>query len=52
MAEMDVQQVLKLLPQRYPFLMIDTVRECRAYEPVDASMYAMPRSLPARDSTW
>ena len=28
MAEMDVQQVLKLLPQRYPFLMSDTVREC------------------------
>lgn len=28
MAEMDMQQVLKLLPQRYPFLMIDGVREC------------------------
>jgi 3-hydroxyacyl-[acyl-carrier-protein] dehydratase len=28
MAEMDVQQVLKLLPQRYPFLMIDRVKEC------------------------
>ncbi len=28
MAEMDIQQVLKLLPQRYPVLMIDRVREC------------------------
>jgi 3-hydroxyacyl-[acyl-carrier-protein] dehydratase len=28
MAEMDIQQVLKFLPQRYPVLMIDRVREC------------------------
>ena len=28
MAEMDIQQVLKYLPQRYPVLMIDRVREC------------------------
>lgn len=28
MAEMDIQDVLKYLPQRYPVLMIDRVREC------------------------
>src|SRR5512134_3741690 len=28
MAEMDITQVLKLLPQRYPVLMIDKVKEC------------------------
>jgi 3-hydroxyacyl-[acyl-carrier-protein] dehydratase len=28
MAEMDIYQVLKLLPQRYPLLMIDRVKEC------------------------
>lgn len=28
MSEMDVQQVLKYLPQRYPLLMIDRVLEC------------------------
>ena len=28
MAEMDIQQVLKYLPQRYPLLMIDRVKEC------------------------
>ena len=28
MAEMDIQQVLKYLPQRYPVLMIDKVKEC------------------------
>jgi 3-hydroxyacyl-[acyl-carrier-protein] dehydratase len=28
MAEMDIYQVLKLLPQRYPVLMIDKVKEC------------------------
>ncbi len=28
MAEMDIQQLLKFLPQRYPVLMIDRVREC------------------------
>ena len=28
MAEMDIQQVLKYLPQRYPVLMIDRVKEC------------------------
>lgn len=28
MAEMDILQVLKLLPQRYPVLMIDRVKEC------------------------
>ena len=28
MAEMDIQQVLAHLPQRYPFLMIDRVLEC------------------------
>jgi 3-hydroxyacyl-[acyl-carrier-protein] dehydratase len=28
MAEMDIYQVLKYLPQRYPVLMIDKVREC------------------------
>jgi 3-hydroxyacyl-[acyl-carrier-protein] dehydratase len=28
MAEMDIQQVLKYLPQRYPILMIDKVKEC------------------------
>jgi 3-hydroxyacyl-[acyl-carrier-protein] dehydratase len=27
MAEMNIQEVLAHLPQRYPFLMIDTVRE-------------------------
>jgi 3-hydroxyacyl-[acyl-carrier-protein] dehydratase len=27
MAEMDIQEVLAHLPQRYPFLMIDSVRE-------------------------
>ena len=28
MAELDIQQVLKYLPQRYPLLMIDRVKEC------------------------
>ena len=28
MPEMDIYQVLKLLPQRYPLLMIDKVKEC------------------------
>src|SRR2546430_1103377 len=28
MAELDVYEVLKYLPQRYPVLMIDRVREC------------------------
>jgi 3-hydroxyacyl-[acyl-carrier-protein] dehydratase len=28
MKELDIQEVLKHLPQRYPFLMIDRVREC------------------------
>jgi 3-hydroxyacyl-[acyl-carrier-protein] dehydratase len=28
MAEMDIYEVLKYLPQRYPVLMIDRVREC------------------------
>ena len=28
MAELDIQQVLKHLPQRYPLLMIDRVKEC------------------------
>ncbi len=28
MAEMDIQQVLKYLPQRYPMLMIDRVTQC------------------------
>jgi 3-hydroxyacyl-[acyl-carrier-protein] dehydratase len=28
MTEMDIQQVLKYLPQRYPMLMIDRVKEC------------------------
>jgi 3-hydroxyacyl-[acyl-carrier-protein] dehydratase len=27
MAEVDLQRILKLLPHRYPFLMIDRVRE-------------------------
>ena len=28
MPEMDIQQVLKYLPQRYPVLMVDKVKEC------------------------
>jgi 3-hydroxyacyl-[acyl-carrier-protein] dehydratase len=28
MAELDIYEVLKYLPQRYPVLMIDRVREC------------------------
>ena len=28
MREMDIQEVLKYLPQRYPVLMIDRVKEC------------------------
>ena len=28
MAEMDIYELLKYLPQRYPLLMIDRVREC------------------------
>jgi 3-hydroxyacyl-[acyl-carrier-protein] dehydratase len=28
MTEMDIQQVLKYLPQRYPILMIDRVKDC------------------------
>src|SRR5690349_23626830 len=28
MPEMDIYQVLKVLPQRYPLLMIDKVKEC------------------------
>jgi len=30
MAEMDILQVLEHLPQRYPMLMIDRVKECEA----------------------
>jgi 3-hydroxyacyl-[acyl-carrier-protein] dehydratase len=29
MSEMDVQQILKFLPQRYPMLMLDRVKECQ-----------------------
>ena len=28
MAEIDIYQILKFLPQRYPILMIDKVKEC------------------------
>jgi len=28
MAEMDIQEVLRLLPHRYPILLIDRVKEC------------------------
>ena len=28
MPEMDIQEILKLLPQRYPVLMLDRVKEC------------------------
>jgi 3-hydroxyacyl-[acyl-carrier-protein] dehydratase len=28
MAEMDIFEILKLIPQRYPMLMIDRVKEC------------------------
>jgi 3-hydroxyacyl-[acyl-carrier-protein] dehydratase len=28
MAEMDIQEIMQLLPQRYPMLMLDRVREC------------------------
>ena len=28
MAEMDIQEILKHLPQRYPILMIDRVLQC------------------------
>jgi 3-hydroxyacyl-[acyl-carrier-protein] dehydratase len=28
MAEMDIQEIMRLLPQRYPMLMLDRVREC------------------------
>ena len=28
MAEMDIQEVLRHIPQRYPMLMIDRVKEC------------------------
>jgi len=28
MAEMDVNEVLRHLPQRYPFIMVDRVKEC------------------------
>jgi 3-hydroxyacyl-[acyl-carrier-protein] dehydratase len=28
MAEMDIYEILKLIPQRYPVLMIDRVKEC------------------------
>jgi len=30
MAEMDILQVLEHLPQRFPMLMIDRVKECEA----------------------
>ena len=29
MAEMDIHWIMKLLPQRYPMLMLDRVRECQ-----------------------
>ena len=28
MAEMDIQEILRLLPHRYPLLLIDHVKEC------------------------
>jgi 3-hydroxyacyl-[acyl-carrier-protein] dehydratase len=28
MAEMDIQEVLRLLPHRYPLLLIDRIKEC------------------------
>ena len=28
MAEMDIQEILRLLPHRYPILLIDRVKEC------------------------
>lgn len=54
MPEMDMQQVLKLLPQRYPMLMIDRVRECEpgkrvvALKNVSANEPYFPGHFPGR----
>ncbi len=36
MIEFDIQQVMKYLPHRYPFLLIDRVIECTAGENLTA----------------
>ena len=35
-AQFDIHGILKLLPHRYPFLMVDRVLECRAGESIRA----------------
>ena len=35
-ARMDIHQVLKLLPHRYPFLLVDRVIECVAHKRITA----------------
>ena len=54
MAEMDIQQVLEHLPQRFPLLMIDRVLECepgkriRALKNVSANEPYFPGHFPNR----
>jgi 3-hydroxyacyl-[acyl-carrier-protein] dehydratase len=54
MAEMDILQVLKYLPQRYPVLMIDRVKECEpgkrivAVKNVSANEPHFPGHFPGR----
>jgi 3-hydroxyacyl-[acyl-carrier-protein] dehydratase len=54
MAEMDIHEVLKYLPQRYPVLMIDRVLECEpgkrilALKNVSANEPYFPGHFPSR----
>ncbi len=34
--EIDIRQILKMLPHRYPFLLVDKVIECVAFESITA----------------
>jgi 3-hydroxyacyl-[acyl-carrier-protein] dehydratase len=35
-VQMDIHRILHLLPHRYPFLLVDRVLECRAWESIKA----------------
>jgi 3-hydroxyacyl-[acyl-carrier-protein] dehydratase len=35
-VQMDIHRILHLLPHRYPFLLVDRVLECRAWESIRA----------------
>jgi 3-hydroxyacyl-[acyl-carrier-protein] dehydratase len=36
MTQLDIHQILQLLPHRYPFLLVDRVLECKANESIVA----------------